>query len=207
MMLMLNCRALTLLVYCSIIVGLPALSRAEQPTTHLDTASSSSQARSALGESQAITHSKQLQSCINSNQPDNSITTWQKVLDERPTHLTVSHITWSQRSPSSQLPLTITTGLSLDRLYQLKAQCMGWPGPLSAVVYLAIIQDADHASLVPDTWDAAQSRRITTLEAAKQLVSAGLIRAWQLQVTSHIQTITCMLHPPESFCAACSFGQ
>lgn len=197
MMLMLNCPALTLLVYFSFILALPALSLAEQLTTHLDTSSSSSQGRTAVGESQSITHSKQLQSCINSNQPDNSITTWQKVLDEKPTRLTVSHITWSQRSPSSQLPLTITTGLSLDRLYQLKAQCMGWPGPLSAVVYLAIIQDVDHASLVPELWDAVQSRKISTLEAAKQVVSAGLNKAWQLQVTSHIQTITWMLLLPE----------
>ncbi|MEW5308105.1 MAG: hypothetical protein WDW38_000090 [Sanguina aurantia] len=45
--------------------------------------------------------------------------------------------------------MTVTTGLSLNRLHQLKAQCITWPGALSAVVYLAIIQDEQHASLEP----------------------------------------------------------
>lgn len=49
---------------------------------------------------------------------------------------------WSWRGANASevpsLPLTITTQLSLDRADQLLAQCRAWPGPISAVLYVAL---------------------------------------------------------------------
>lgn len=44
---------------------------------------------------------------------------------------------WWSRKPAAA-PLTIVTQLSLDRVEQLFAQCKSWPGPISAVMYVAI---------------------------------------------------------------------
>ncbi|MEW5303855.1 MAG: hypothetical protein WDW36_006508 [Sanguina aurantia] len=68
--------------------------------------------------------------------------------------------------------MTVTTGLSLNRLHQLKAQCMTWPGALSAVVYLAIIQDDNHASLEPIIQQEVKDRLSLTLDEARARVTA-----------------------------------
>ena len=38
--------------------------------------------------------------------------------------------------------MTIATQLSFDRLEQLWAQCKSWPGPISAVAYIALDEEA-----------------------------------------------------------------
>ncbi|MEW5309976.1 MAG: hypothetical protein WDW38_001814 [Sanguina aurantia] len=50
---------------------------------------------------------------------------------------------WWSDQPSTT-PVTVVTQASLDRLPQLHAQCQSWEGPLSAVVYLGILQRATH---------------------------------------------------------------
>lgn len=135
---------------------------------------SSSRASQLAKGSHGLSPSKRLQSCINSHQPISNVTTWQMVTDEQPTNITVSHIIWSKRSassPSSRNPLTITTQLSLNRIHQLEAQCRAWPGPISAVIYLAIIQHVDHASTLPNRQRAVLNRLMSTLESAKVEVS------------------------------------
>ena len=51
---------------------------------------------------------------------------------------------WSLKLPEVQL--TITTALTPSRLEQLEAQCAGWGGPTSAVVYLPLIGDPEQPS-------------------------------------------------------------
>lgn len=127
--------------------------------------------------SKATSPSKRLQACINANQPDSNVTTWQMVTDEEATNITVSHIVWSKRSPSSRIPLTITTQLSLNRLHQLEAQCRAWAGPISAVAYLAIIQHVDQKSKLPDRVRAAHSRTASALQSAKLEVTM-IMQGW-----------------------------
>lgn len=50
-------------------------------------------------------------------------------------------IWWS--SKPRDLPVTVVTQATLDRLPQLSAQCRSWRGPLSAVVYTHVVQ-AEH---------------------------------------------------------------
>ncbi|MEW5303515.1 MAG: hypothetical protein WDW36_006199 [Sanguina aurantia] len=43
-------------------------------------------------------------------------------------------------SKPSKLPVTLSTHVSATRLYQLHAQCLSWPGPISAAVYLNLFE-------------------------------------------------------------------
>ncbi|KAG2494907.1 hypothetical protein HYH03_006842 [Edaphochlamys debaryana] len=51
--------------------------------------------------------------------------------------LYLADVFWS--SHDSDLPLTIFTMASMDRLPMLEAQCQGWAGPLAAALYLPLI--------------------------------------------------------------------
>jgi hypothetical protein len=59
-------------------------------------------------------------------------------MSQRPASLMVTGLWWS-RKPAS-VPLTITTQMSAARLWQLKAICMQYPGPVSAVLYVAVLK-------------------------------------------------------------------
>ncbi len=68
----------------------------------------------------------------------------------RATHVQ-AHAVWQSHKPHA-LPLTVATQLSVSRLSQLSAQCRGWKGPLSAAVYVPLLEEeprlppsADHA--------------------------------------------------------------
>lgn len=154
---------IVLLLCCSTVSALPSL---------FGKTLDSKLAPRKLLDDQTQPAAERLKSCINSHQPDCKVTTWQTVLDEGAATVTVSHIVWSERPPPSQNPMTVTTGLSLNRLHQLKAQCMTWPGALSAVVYLAIIQDENHASLEPTIQQEVTDRLSLTLDEARARVSA-----------------------------------
>lgn len=51
----------------------------------------------------------------------------------------LERILWSNKS--ARLNMTVFTTLTVDRLAQLKVQCLSFKGPLSASVFLGLIQD------------------------------------------------------------------
>jgi hypothetical protein len=52
---------------------------------------------------------------------------------------------WQTKKPLLG-PLTLATHTSYDRLFQLRAQCKSWGGPLVVAVHLALLQpDGLHA--------------------------------------------------------------
>lgn len=59
-------------------------------------------------------------------------------MSPRPAPLMVAGVWWSAKTAS--VPLTITTQLSAARLWQLKALCMQYPGPVSAVLYVGLLK-------------------------------------------------------------------
>lgn len=61
-------------------------------------------------------------------------------MSPRPAPLMVAGVWWSAKTAS--VPLTITTQLSAARLWQLKALCMQYPGPVSAVLYVGLLKGA-----------------------------------------------------------------
>ncbi len=54
------------------------------------------------------------------------------------TRAQVHAVMWSAKP--SDLPVTVTTQLSVSRLPQLYAQCKSWSGPLSAAVYVPLVE-------------------------------------------------------------------
>ncbi|GAX83398.1 hypothetical protein CEUSTIGMA_g10823.t1 [Chlamydomonas eustigma] len=72
--------------------------------------------------------------CINQNQDSYRATTWDSAMSQRSAPLMVVGVWWSAKQAS--VPLTVTTQMSAARLWQLKALCMQYPGPVSAVLYV-----------------------------------------------------------------------
>ncbi len=50
------------------------------------------------------------------------------------------HAVWQSAKPA-HVPLTVVTQLSASRLSQLSAQCKGWKGPLSAAIYVPLLEE------------------------------------------------------------------
>lgn len=96
--------------------------------------------RSQVSSSSANTIAPQaMMKCINERYVPR-VVTWNKAMaDVLPSVKTVG-IWWSNKTAS--IPMTIVTQLSYDRIDQLKAQCDTWGGPISAVVYLGLLQPA-----------------------------------------------------------------
>ena len=64
--------------------------------------------------------SELLKQCINSNQPEEDVTNWEHVMSDRMSAVKIAEAWWSSKPP--EVPMTIITQLSLDRLGQLAAQ-------------------------------------------------------------------------------------
>ena len=63
------------------------------------------------------------------------------------------------------LPVTIFVGATLERLGALEAQCRAWPrGPLSAALYLPLLQRQDGRRLTPDNTQALRGAADTVRE-------------------------------------------
>lgn len=60
-------------------------------------------------------------------------------LTPRLRRLWLEHVAWSAK-PRGGLALTVFTQLSVDRLSSLEAQCASFEGPLSAAVYISLVQ-------------------------------------------------------------------
>jgi glycosyltransferase-like protein LARGE len=71
--------------------------------------------------------------------------------------LRAQKVWWSSKAPANAM-LTVATVTTLDRLYQLEAQCSSWAGPLSAVVYVPINKQQDQSS------DAAEKAQLADAE-------------------------------------------
>ena len=59
-------------------------------------------------------------------------------MSPRSASLLIVGIWWSKKTAS--IPLTITTQMSAARLWQLKALCMQYPGPVSAALYVGVLK-------------------------------------------------------------------
>lgn len=79
--------------------------------------------------------------------------------------------TWESSAPAAA-PLTIVTQLSVTRLSQLRAQCRSWNGPLSAAVYLPLLQtelgEADGPTDGGPGQQQRSARRMQSQQASQQ---------------------------------------
>eukprot|EP00798_Chlamydomonas_sp_ICE-L_P015620 gene15620-21724_t len=89
-------------------------------------------------------------------------TTWDHLLEDRPSCLNASH-TWWSKLPSS-IPVTLVTQLSGDRIPQLKAQCNVWLGPIAATMYVPLLSPAG-----TDLLTASRQRLLATVNAVQEL--------------------------------------
>ncbi|PNW88729.1 hypothetical protein CHLRE_01g041850v5 [Chlamydomonas reinhardtii] len=72
------------------------------------------------------------------------------------------------------LPVTIFVGATLERLGALEAQCRAWPrGPLSAALYLPLLQRQDGRRLTPDNTQALRGAADTVRELFERMEAAG----------------------------------
>ncbi|MEW5310012.1 MAG: hypothetical protein WDW38_001847 [Sanguina aurantia] len=90
----------------------------------------------------ATVHPWHLVNCINTEYTSQAHT-WEEVLTDTGSSdgvvpLGVLGAWWT--SKPSKLPVTLSTHVSATRLYQLHAQCLSWPGPISAAVYLNLFE-------------------------------------------------------------------
>ncbi|GFR39665.1 hypothetical protein Agub_g136, partial [Astrephomene gubernaculifera] len=87
-----------------------------------------------------------LQSCYNKHY-NGTPSTFEDFLRGFNTSLYLHQVFWSKKQ--SQLPLTIFVGATLERLGMLEAQCRSYPGPLSAAIYVPLLQQTPGPQLTP----------------------------------------------------------
>lgn len=66
--------------------------------------------------------------------------TWKAAMDDELAAIGVAGAWWSVKE--RPVPVTLITQSSVDRLPQLYSQCKSWGGPLSAVIFLGLLQDS-----------------------------------------------------------------
>ncbi|KAG2443117.1 hypothetical protein HYH02_009530 [Chlamydomonas schloesseri] len=86
---------------------------------------------------EAAGSAEELVGCLNSHQPSHDGTYWGAAMADEPPYLKVVGMWWSTKAASS--PLTITTQLSWNRKWQLKAMCRTYPGPIAAVMHMPVL--------------------------------------------------------------------
>ncbi|PNW82760.1 hypothetical protein CHLRE_06g292900v5 [Chlamydomonas reinhardtii] len=99
--------------------------------------SDSNGSRSGMPAYEAQGTAEELVGCLNSNQPNHNGTYWSAAMADEPPYLKVVGMWWSAKAASS--PLTITTQLSWNRKWQLKAMCRTYAGPVSAVMHMPVL--------------------------------------------------------------------
>jgi hypothetical protein len=83
--------------------------------------------------------SEALLSCLApSKAREENATSWQDFVTGTPRRLLLAQVLHSYHNTSKRIPVTVLTGLTPERLDQLKHQCMHWPGPLSAAVWVPV---------------------------------------------------------------------
>ena len=105
------------------------------------------------------------------------------------------------------VPATLVTQLTLDRIEQLEAQCRSWHGPISAVVYLALLLTPQqiHQTEAPTTNEALQRALQELQEFHARMESRHVCQVCSMMMnrtevaeSAHIQTvfpcIICILH-------------
>ncbi|KXZ55213.1 hypothetical protein GPECTOR_3g356 [Gonium pectorale] len=88
-----------------------------------------------------------LQACYNQHY-NGTPSTFEDFLRGFNTSLFLHKVYWSAKQP--QLPLTIFVSATLERLDALDAQCRCYPGPLSAAVYVPLLQQQHGSKLTPE---------------------------------------------------------
>ncbi|EFJ49648.1 hypothetical protein VOLCADRAFT_89588 [Volvox carteri f. nagariensis] len=101
-------------------------------------------------------------------------------LDGVPVNLRLERVWWSRKQ--SQLPLTIFTMATLDRLPLLEAQCHSYPGPLSAALYMPL--------LLPPSPDSVARRG----NGRRQAAAAGRHSGRSSSTTAYAQEVTAAQH-------------
>mmetsp|Transcript_23209 Transcript_23209/g.50938 ORF Transcript_23209/g.50938 Transcript_23209/m.50938 type:complete len:525 (-) Transcript_23209:908-2482(-) len=79
-----------------------------------------------------------LANCINERYVPKNMT-WQRAMSDDLAAVAIAGVWWSGKQRN--VPVTLVTQSSVDRLPQLYSQCRSWKGPLSAVVYLGLQQE------------------------------------------------------------------
>ncbi|GIL63326.1 hypothetical protein Vafri_17410 [Volvox africanus] len=79
----------------------------------------------------------ELTTCLNTHQPDIKGTSWVDAMRDQPTYFKVVGMWWSRKR--ADVPVTITTQLSWNRKWQLKAMCRSWAGPIAAVMHMPVL--------------------------------------------------------------------
>jgi hypothetical protein len=80
----------------------------------------------------------QLVDCINQKYQRKNMT-WAVAMADEPASVEVVGAWWTNKT--TQVPATLVTQATVDRIPQLYAQCRSWPGPLSVVLYLGLLQN------------------------------------------------------------------
>lgn len=88
----------------------------------------------------------QLVDCINSKYQRKNMT-WTLAMADEPASVEVVGAWWTNKT--ARVPATLVTQGTVDRIPQLYAQCRSWPGPLSVVLYLGLLQNTT-ANLTPE---------------------------------------------------------
>lgn len=115
---------------------------------------------------------QQLIRCINKHQPyEPSLSSWVEALDDKPLAVNIARAWWS-RKDGGNVPLTIVTQLSLERLPQLDAQCKSYRGPISAALYIPLTG---------------------SLEAQQAALEAAIRRAGDFHAKSELSNRSCAL--------------
>ncbi|KXZ49385.1 hypothetical protein GPECTOR_21g611 [Gonium pectorale] len=109
----------------------------------------------------------ELIACLNSHQPNSSGTTWRAAMRDSPPYLRVVGMWWSAKV--ADVPLTITTQLSWNRKWQLKAMCRSWGGPIAAVLHLPVplprLLGGRRGGRLDDVRNATMARAVATVAA------------------------------------------
>ena len=80
--------------------------------------------------------------CLNSKRCGLGRTTWDHMLEDRPSCLKAHRVWWAtepSKARRSTFPVTLVTQLSSNRLPQLRAQCATWAGPIAAAIYMPLL--------------------------------------------------------------------
>jgi hypothetical protein len=88
----------------------------------------------------------QVVDCINQKYQRKKMT-WAVAMADEPASVEVVGAWWTNKT--ARVPATLVTQATVDRIPQLYAQCRSWPGPLSVVLYLGLLQNTT-ANLTQD---------------------------------------------------------
>ncbi|KAG2493112.1 hypothetical protein HYH03_008775 [Edaphochlamys debaryana] len=69
------------------------------------------------------------------------------------TSLQLHTVLWSEKELEPPMSVTVFVGATMERLQALEAQCRSYPGPLSAAIYVPLLQQEDGEDLTKENQD------------------------------------------------------